>query len=254
MANSADIKLQAITIGFVNYREYDRVLTLFSPERGVFTATAHAARRAKSEIRACADMFFYGDFVLKENAKGYLSVKAADMIDIFYDLRLDINRLSCATYMCDFVKATAISELEEGEYFLLLLRCLSSLCYDKVDYRAVKLKFEIEAMKILGYEAEFEICSSCGKKMDGFAWFVDGAGGAVCGRCNPERHGIEISLRGLATLKQIDNMPIERLRTIKIGDDVFKEVNACFKKYLFWHLERTFKSAKFLEKNYNYVT
>jgi DNA repair protein RecO (recombination protein O) len=248
-----EIKTQAMTIGFTNYREYDRVLTLFSPEHGIVTATAHAVRRGKSEIRACADMFFYGDFVLKKNAKGYLSVKSIDMIDIFYDLRMDINRLSCATYMCDFVKETAINDYEQSDYFLLFLRNIMAICYDKTDYRVVKLKFEISAMEILGYGAEFEKCSECGKDFDKKAWFVDGAGGAVCSVCNLNHFGVEVSLRGLATLKQIKNMPIDRLSIIKITDEVYEELRVCLKRYIYWHIEKSFKSAKFLEKNYNFI-
>lgn len=248
-----DIKTQAVTIGFTNYREYDRVLTLFSPERGLFTATAHAARRGKSEIRACADMFFYGDFNLKQNTKGYLSVKSIDMTDVFYDLRLDMNRLSCATYLCDFVKTTALEGHEQSEYFVLLLRCLSAISHEKVDFKVVKLKFEISAMELLGYGAVFDECSVCGKNIESFAWFVDGAGGAVCTHCNPERHGIEISSQGLATLKQIKQMPIKSIGVIKIKDNVYEEINKQFKRYMYWHLERSFKSATFLEKNYNYI-
>lgn len=248
-----EIKTQAITIGYTNYREYDRVLTLFSPEYGLMTATAHAVRRGKSEIRACADMFFYGEFVLKKNAKGYLSVKNIDMIDIFYDLRMDINRLSCATYMCDFAKETALEEHEQSEYFILLLKCLMALCYDKADFRVVKTKFEISAMEALGYGAEFENCVECGKSIDKHAWFVDGSGGAVCSLCNAHRYGIEISARGLATLKQIKQMPVDSLNIIKIADDVYKEVSLCLKRYMYWHIEKSFKSANFLEKNYSYI-
>jgi DNA repair protein RecO (recombination protein O) len=248
-----EIKTQAITIGYTNYREYDRVLTLFSPEYGLLTATAHAVRRGKSEIRACADLFFYGEFVLKKNAKGYLSVKSIDMTDIFYDLRMDINRLSCATYLCDFVKETALKEYEQSEYFILLLKALMALCYDKADFRVVKTKFEISAMEALGYGAEFEKCAECGKEFDKRAWFVDGSGGAECSVCNLNHYGVEVSLRGLATLKQIKNMPIDSLNIIKMSDEVYEELRVCLKRYMYWHIEKSFKSASFLEKNYNYI-
>jgi DNA repair protein RecO (recombination protein O) len=248
-----ELKIQAITIGYANYREYDRVLTLFSPERGVIAATAHAVRRQKSDIRACADLFFYGEFVLKQNDKGYLSVSSIDMTDIFYDLRTDINRLSCATYMCDFVRATALSDEEQSEYFVLLIRSLQSLCYDKPDYRALKLKFEISAMELLGYGAIYDACANCGEKLKGSIRFSDSAGGALCQSCNPERHGAEISLRALATLKQISEMPVKSLAVLKIKDEVYDEMNKHFKRYMYWHLERSFKSAAFLEKKYNFI-
>ena len=248
-----EIKTQAITIGYANYREYDRVLTLFTPEHGLMTATAYAVRRAKSEIRACADLFFYGEFVLKQNDKGYISVSSIDMTDIFYDLRTDINRLSCATYMCDFVRSTALSGFDQSEYFVLLVRSLQALCYDKPDYRAIKLKFEISAMELLGYGAIFDVCAVCGEKLEGRIRFSDSAGGAVCQKCNPERHGAEISLRALATLKQISAMPLKSLNVLKINNEVFEEISKHFKRYMYWHLERSFKSAAFLEKNYNFI-
>ncbi len=243
-----ELKTQAITLGYSNYREYDRILTLFSPEHGLITATAHAVRRIKSEIRMCADLFFFGEFVLKKNKKGYYSVKSIDMIDIFYDLRLDMNRLSCASYMCDFCKAVVFSEQPQHEIFILLLKALSLLCYEKLDYKNIKLKFEINAMKILGYDAVFEKCSLCGARITSFASFVNGAGGVVCRNCNMPNEGISISLQALATLNQLKNMPIDNISIVKITEKVYKDIEACFNKYIYWHLESSFKSSRFLEK------
>lgn len=243
-------KIQAITLSYTNYREYDRVLTLFSPQHGLVTATAHAVRRGKSQIRACADMFFFGEFVLKKNKKGYYSVKSIDIIDVFYDLRLDMNKLSCATYLCDFCRAVALSEHEQHQLFILLIKSLSLLCYDNVNYRNVKLKFEISAMEILGYGITLDRCSVCGDEVGEFSALVNDVGGVVCRKCNSERYGTAISLQGLATLRQLEKMPIENIGVIKISDKVYEGINESFKRYVYWHIEHTFKSIKFLENNY----
>ncbi|MCK5129660.1 MAG: DNA repair protein RecO [Clostridiales bacterium] len=245
-----DIKVQAITLSYVNYREYDRILTLFSPEHGLLTATAHAVRRGKSEIRACADLFFFGEFVLRKNAKGYLSVKSVDMIDVFYDLRLDINKLSCAMYLCDFIKGVTHTDEPQHELFLLLMKSLSLLCYKDVDYKTVKLKFELGAMALIGYSVILDKCSICSGEVKEFTMLSNSAGGIVCSACNDNNHGIKISLQAIATLKQINEMPIDNIGVIKISNTVFKEIDSVFKQYISWHIERTFKSAKFLENSY----
>jgi len=252
MANINDMKIKAITLGFVNYREHDRILTLFSLEHGLLTATAHAVRRPKSEIRACADMFFFGEFVLRKNAKGYLSVKSADLIDVFYDLRLDMNKLSCATYMCDFVRSVALHDHEQNEVFLLLLKLLSQLCHKKVDFKTVKLKFEVSVMELLGFGIILDKCSICGESAKEFSKLSHSTGGIVCKSCSEDGHGMSISMQSVATLKQIQNMPIENISVIKISDSVYKDINNSMKQYISWHIERTFKSAKFLENNYLY--
>jgi DNA repair protein RecO (recombination protein O) len=55
-----------IVLRAVNYRDYDRILTLFSRAEGRLDAQARGARRVKSALRAaaqpfcCAEYEFYG--------------------------------------------------------------------------------------------------------------------------------------------------------------------------------------------------
>jgi DNA repair protein RecO (recombination protein O) len=194
-------------------------------------------------------MFFFGEFVLKKNKKGYYTVKSIDMIDVFYDLRLDMDKLSCATYLCDFCRAVALEGHEQHELFILLIKSLSLLCHQNIDYRNVKLKFEISAMDILGYGIIFDRCSICGGEIGEFSSLINDAGGVVCRNCNSGRYGTPISLQGIATLRQLQEMPIDNIGVIKITDKVYETINDSFKRYIYWHIEHTFKSIKFLENH-----
>jgi hypothetical protein len=51
----------AIVLRYANYRENDRMLTLFSPTRGLVEAVARGCRRPKSKLLSASELFALGD-------------------------------------------------------------------------------------------------------------------------------------------------------------------------------------------------
>ena len=58
--------VNAIVLRSVNYRDFDRILTLFSREEGKISAAARGAHRAKSPLAAASTQFTAGEFALEE--------------------------------------------------------------------------------------------------------------------------------------------------------------------------------------------
>ena len=65
------IKLNGIVLRTVNYREYDRMLTLFTQEQGRVEASARGARRPSSKLLAATTQFTLGEFLLNERGGQY---------------------------------------------------------------------------------------------------------------------------------------------------------------------------------------
>ena len=56
----------AIVLRYANYRDNDRMLTLFSPTKGRIEALARGCRKPRSPILNASELFALGDFELYE--------------------------------------------------------------------------------------------------------------------------------------------------------------------------------------------
>lgn len=243
-------KMSAIVMRYANYKDYHRMLNLFSAKHGTISVLSPACRRIKSPLRAASEMFIFGEFAIKTK-NGRHTLVSVDIIDSFYELRLDIGALSCSVYMRDFCEAVLLNNDSDIEVFSLLIRCLTSLCHDKTDPQLIRYAFEINMMEHLGLTIMLDKCVICGDELNKEIYIDIKNGGAVCNKCI-ESEGNENQIKTKAgavnTLKQIKNMPFEKLTVIKVSKDMIDSIEVFWSKYIQWHIERRFKSGDFLKK------
>ena len=118
----------AIVLRRVNYRDYDRMVTLLSPSRGRIDAIVRNCRKPKSHNLNAAEPFSLGDYMMIE-AGGHMTVTSVHLIETFYPLRNDYARLTCGMWLLSLAEAVAEPEQEQQELFMLLLHTLSRLAF-----------------------------------------------------------------------------------------------------------------------------
>ena len=84
----------AIVLRFANYRDNDRMLTLLSPTRGRLDVMLRNCRKPKSQFLNAGELFALGDYLLYESG-GHATVTSVNLIETFYPLRSDYDRLTC---------------------------------------------------------------------------------------------------------------------------------------------------------------
>ena len=122
--------VNAIVLRSVNYRDFDRILTLFSREEGKISAAARGAHRAKSPLAAASTQFTAGEFALEER-NGKLSVKSFLLDEAFYPLREDARRLSYATALSQIVEEIVQPNQPNPDLYDAFLRALAYLAFDR---------------------------------------------------------------------------------------------------------------------------
>ena len=118
----------AIVLRYANYRENDRMLTLFSPTRGLVEAVARGCRRPKSKLLSASELFALGEFELFEK-DGRYTVTGFTLTENFYALREDWERLNCGVYLLSLCEAAVQPGENAQELFMLLLHTLSRLTF-----------------------------------------------------------------------------------------------------------------------------
>ncbi|MBQ9307057.1 MAG: DNA repair protein RecO [Clostridia bacterium] len=175
----------AIVLHAVNYRENDRMLTLFSPTRGRIDAMARGCRKPKSPILNASEIFALGDYQLYEKSGRY-TVVSASLIETFFALREDYDRLICGTYLLGMCNAVIQEGQPAQDLFSLLLHTLSRLTFTDQEWRPLLCGFLVHFAYDQGIQPRLRHCMRCGERIADIenAFFDLRGGGVVCRKCH----------------------------------------------------------------------
>jgi DNA repair protein RecO (recombination protein O) len=172
----------------MRYGEADRILHLYTPNRGRVSAIAKGVRRARSRFGGRLEPFFRLRIELHEGRGELLTVTGAHTVDGHAHLRGDARALDAAARACDAVgRLFETSEPHPG-VFNLLCRKLSLLDEQAAGAgrssigRAGALAFRLKLLLAAGLAPQLGACTSCGER-EHLVGFSGAAGGVVCGAC-----------------------------------------------------------------------
>ena len=178
----------AIVLRHVDYRDNDRMVTLFSPSRGRIDAVIRNCRKPKSHNLNAGELFALGDYMLYESG-GHITVTSVHLIETFYTLRQDYERLTCGTYLLSLTEAVIEPEQERQELFMLLLHTLSRLAFSDQPWRPLLSGFLLHFASCEGFRPRLNHCVLCGERAgeDGPFFFDLEEGGLCCAACREKK-------------------------------------------------------------------
>lgn len=242
------VKTQAVVLRYADFKEADRMLTLFSPELGKIQAVARGCRKPRSRLLSAAQLLCYGDFMLYKTRNLFI-LSQAEVKDSFFDIRNDVEKFAYAVYILNLTEEAV--NLEEGNYrlFHLLLHILTYLAYDDFNPEDLLHIFEIKLLDILGYRPQLGYCVRCSTSLKMPLHFSTQEGGLVCHQCyNRSNNGYTIQMGTVQTFKHVLNMDLKRLKVIGFTPTVRKELDTILSRYLEERMEKSFKSRSFIDQ------
>ena len=249
-------EVKGLVIRTVDIKETDRLITIFTEEKGAITALARGARSLNSRKMAATMQFCYSNFILYEQGDK-LQVKEAELIDSFFDIRKTIEGLALSGYIAEVLSDVTVEEAER-DLLRLSLNSLYAIAKGKYSTEKIKAAFEIRAASILGFMPDVLSCNNCGERNGDF--FFDIMGGVIeCRACREKRektraehedphesHIICILSEGAKTaLGYCIYSPIERVFSFNISDQDMHLFSRAAEEYLLNQLEHGFKSLDF---------
>ena len=192
----------AIVLRHVNYRDNDRMVTLLSPTRGRIDAIIRGCRKPKSHNLNSGELFALGDYMMHENG-GHITVTSVRLIETFYPLRNDYDRLTCGIYLLNLTEAAAEPEQPEQELFMLLLHTLSRLTFSDQEWKPLLAGFLLHFSACQGFKPRLNHCVFCGKRLanDEPVFFDSEEGGAVCETCRRRKDQTLLSAEQLRWMR-----------------------------------------------------
>lgn len=177
------VKTEAIVLRSMRYGEADRILHMYTPNRGRLSAIAKGVRRSRSRFGARLEPFFHVRAVLHEGRSELLTVTSVDTIGAHAGLREHAASLDAAARACDAVTRLFETADPHPEVFQLLSTELTLLSGDVGHARQANgLAFRIKLLLAAGIVPALGFCAACGER-EHLQGFSAAAGGVVCSSC-----------------------------------------------------------------------
>jgi DNA repair protein RecO (recombination protein O) len=177
------LKTEAIVLRGIRYGEADRVLHLYTPERGRVSAIAKGVRRAKSRFGGRLEPFFRLNLVLYQGKSDLMTVTSAETLAGHPRLREHAGALDGAARACDAVsRLFGDGEPHAGVYHLLANQLALLDRAPAQATRANALAFRLKLLLAAGFAPHLASCASCGEP-EHLVGFSGAAGGVVCAAC-----------------------------------------------------------------------
>lgn len=175
-------KTSAIVLRGRTYGEADRILTLFTRERGKIDAIAKGARRTKSHL---AGRLEFGNEVElgMHRGRNLDVVVSADIIEPHWQRVVQPERFATANIIIELIDAFCEPDLAQPEIYALLTAVLGAIGRAE-EPLALLPRFSMRLLEALGLAPPVDVCIHCGKGFDeAGAWLDAEQGGFGCAPC-----------------------------------------------------------------------
>ncbi|MGD9735308.1 MAG: DNA repair protein RecO [Solirubrobacterales bacterium] len=186
------VNTEAVVLRSIRYGEADRILHLYSRQRGRLGAIAKGARKPKSRFGGRLEPFFRLDLMLHEGRGDLMTVTGVTTVDGYPRLRSDGAALGAGARACDAVlRLLDAAEPNPPAYNLLCryLELLDAPGNPRAASLEVALSFRLKLALAAGFAPELASCARCGEA-EHLAGFSGAAGGVVCGSCEAGSFGL----------------------------------------------------------------
>src|SRR6184192_1115270 len=178
---------EAVVLRSFRLGEADRVLHLYTLDRGRVGAVAKGIRKTKSRFGARLEPLSHVDALLHHGSGELETVTGADLVRSHHAAREDRYRLGVGLVGAEAMLRLFTEQERNPRAFQALTRFLDLLDESPVrDARSaldpLVLSFQLKLLWLSGYLPHLTSCAECGSEGP-LVGYSPRAGGAVCGNC-----------------------------------------------------------------------
>jgi DNA repair protein RecO (recombination protein O) len=250
MKESRSFRVEAVVLRHADWGEADRILTLYTRERGKVRAIAKGARRIRSRKAGHLEPFTH---VTLQLAKGrdLLIITQADTLNAHLALGADLVRTGYGSYVIELLdRLTYEDENENTAIFRLLTEILDRIATETDPWLAIRY-YEVRLLDLLGFRPHLFECANCGEKiLPVDQYFSPAAGGVLCPKCGAGLPGAwKVSMEALKYFRHFQRSayPVAS-KARRPSVEVRNELETLMQKYFSYLLERGLNSPGFIKQ------
>ena len=181
MSMAAQYKAEALVLGVHNWGEADKMVTLFTRERGKVKAAAFGSRRPKSSLAAGMQMFQHVEVHMTEGRR-LDTVRQCALLHRYRKLGEDLTAMAYGSFVAEILREFLPENAVEPKAFDLMLEIFQA--FETRNPRVTALAAAWQLLAHFGLQLRLDRCVHCGKEIDGDAFLHIGEGGVLCNACS----------------------------------------------------------------------
>ena len=233
------LKIKGVIIAEKTVSDFDKIVTILTPN-GKIEAAAKGSRRPKSLLMAATQFLCFGEYLLYKSGNSY-SINSCETIEVFYDIRTDLDKLKIASHITKIVNDVTTENQNTYKVMQLFLNTLYMISESNKDLSLINSVFKLRLMSIIGFRPEINECKNC-KTKDDLTFFSFKDSGFKCKICAKQDKGaIEISETTKDAIRYIILSSAKKIFSFEVPKDTIKELEIISKIYLQEKLEKEYK-------------
>ena len=209
---------------------------------------AQGAYKPKSILIASTQSFSHSELCLQKN-KDFYYINQADLIDSYYDIRENMDRMFYGYYLLELINKSTPLEEENEKLFLLLQKGLTILSKLDKDFLKFIVSYELKFISFLGYRPNMSNCVMCSSDENYNIRFSIVEGGVICNNCfEKDRQSISFDNDMYKGFNSLLFTPLDKLEDVIISTDIVKKIHKLIVEYILYNIDRSeFKSLDLLQ-------
>ncbi|UCF60271.1 MAG: DNA repair protein RecO [Anaerolineaceae bacterium] len=241
-------RTEAVVLRRQDLGEADRILTVYSLDRGKLRLVAKGARRPSSRKAGHLEPFTRVKLLLARGRELDI-ITQAEAIETYRGILEDLIRFGQASYTAELLDCFTVEQEENQTLYRLLINTLERLISGE-EPAATMLFYELRLLDHVGYRPELFRCVGCGEEIRPRDQFFSAAeGGILCPKCGSERGDASpISLNELKVLRHFARNPFHVATSAQIRPKIYEGVDRLMEGYISYLLERKLNAPDFIRR------
>ncbi len=230
-----------------NIGEQDKLVTVLTKDVGVLRAFVKGAKNIKNPKSAATDLLCYSSLSVYEGKEKYI-IDEASLIEIFFGLRKDMEKLSLAQYFCELAAYICPTNANAAPQLSLILNALHLLSNSDKDAELIKACVELRLACLAGYMPDLVMCRGCGVYEAPQVYFSIADGSLKCADCfakSPAAACVEIDAGVLHALRHICLSDDKKVFAFSLSQKGLEALSFITESYTARVLERDFQTLHF---------
>jgi DNA repair protein RecO (recombination protein O) len=260
VGTSRNYQSQGVILKQSKLGEFDKIVTIYTPEFGKLRAVAKGACRPKSKLGGNIEPLTHS-LMLLAKGRNLDIVTQSQTINGFLALKSDLWRMACGLYILELIDSFTVEGGENRSLFDLLLDTLNQLS-EPDSNEAILRYFELHLLNYLGYRPQLRRCVNCDLPLKPVVnFFSPSRGGLLCPHCNSEaahhyeqieaislKPSLPLSVGALKVLRLWQSCDYITAKRVRVKPELSSELERVLHEYIRYIVQRELKSLTWLKE------
>jgi len=221
-------KAEAVVLRSFRLGEADRILHLYTLERGRVNAVAKGVRKTTSRFGGRLEPLSHVELVLHRGSSELETVTGVQLVRSHQAARADYYRLSVGLIGSEAMLRLFHEQETNERAFAAVTRFLDLLdgtphAVDRPALDPLGLSFQLKLLWLSGYLPHLTSCAECGAADASLVGYSPRAGGAVCGACATPAEALGLSAEGIAGIEALLASPLANAVPLGLSERALRD-------------------------------